>query len=111
MDLSAEFEEPAACVICLEEFLPPPPDTSALGVGQDIDTDVKNKNKTISKAVEEVPTKDNGVATDESANLPNMLLEVASLSGCNHIYHDKCIKEWSSVTNSEYILPWDAYEY
>lgn len=108
-------DEPDACVICLEAFLPPVAEeahaealaepVSALGV-LDIDTDIKNKNKskkkTIFNNVEEPVGKGDAGATD-SAILPlDFLGEVASLSGCDHKYHDKCIKEWSSVTNSTY---------
>lgn len=117
MVLSSTFEEAEPCVICLEPFLSPSADggkpeavddtaaasaaaPSATAVDSlDIDTDTKKKNKTVT-----VPLDDPPETAQESISLPplppNFLSEVASLSGCDHKYHDKCIKEWSSVTNS-----------
>lgn len=111
MASSYTVDELPSCVICLEQFLPPSPiDEATLSAAHnDIDTDLNKKNKSVSIPLEDsvvlppVLQEISPFATDNTPALspPALLGEVSSLSGCDHIYHDKCIKEWSDVTNSK----------
>lgn len=119
LSCSSNEEEPASCVICLEEFLLAPVEGGGIAsVAEPLpcatDTDIKNKNKsvsTLSKSNLMDEKLEEGVsnveletpAVTDKTSPPDFRGEVASISGCNHIYHDKCIKEWSSVTNSKFI--------
>lgn len=88
------------CVICLERLLVAAGSTSDtlddISKGSVVGFDDTNSTEDVA-----IPFSSSTVTTTDDKH--NIIAEVSSISGCNHIYHDKCIKEWSSVTNSKYL--------
>lgn len=87
------------CVICLERLSVTAGSTIKLPVG-----DSKDAVSRLDSASghPDVPITAIGGTVATTDDKCSVLEEVSSISGCSHIYHDKCIKEWSLVTNSKY---------
>jgi hypothetical protein len=95
-----DMERPE-CVICLERLPVTAGSTIKRPVGDSDDSVVR-----LDSAGDpvNVPITVIGGTVATADDKCSVLAEVSSISGCSHIYHDKCIKEWSLVTNSKYLL-------
>ncbi|TDZ29393.1 PHD and RING finger domain-containing protein [Colletotrichum spinosum] len=90
--------EPDQCIICLESLQPPPPSslsqaaipaaTVTAGIAKTRPT------LTIGKPVFGRIDSDIEILEEDSNNL------IATLVGCNHVVHDRCIRSWAKNSNT-----------